>query len=138
MHPRPFYRWRSFGFGLLALGFLACSWIVSMDTAKGLWVRSSSTWWGVMQFEGEVGIFLDDRSTGGTGREVEIVNVHGTGGSPLYRERWEQITANGIVVPHWLLILCFLVPWSAFLIWRGRRMRRLAAGIAEPLDGISS
>ena len=29
-----------------------------------------------------------------------------------------------IVIPYWFLILLFLLPWTAFLAWRWRRMRR--------------
>jgi hypothetical protein len=29
-----------------------------------------------------------------------------------------------IFLPYWLLVLAFLLPWSAFLAWRWRRMRR--------------
>jgi hypothetical protein len=32
-----------------------------------------------------------------------------------------------LYLPHWLLILAFLLPWSAFLLWRSRRMHRIPA-----------
>ncbi len=31
---------------------------------------------------------------------------------------------------HWFLILLFLLPWTIWLVWRSRRMKRLAAPIA--------
>jgi len=30
---------------------------------------------------------------------------------------------EGVLVPHWFLILIFLLPWTVFLAWRWRRMR---------------
>jgi hypothetical protein len=27
---------------------------------------------------------------------------------------------------HWFLILLFLIPWTAFLLWRARRLKHLA------------
>ena len=36
-----------------------------------------------------------------------------------------QVGAWAIYIPHWLMLTCFLVPWSAFLAWRWRRQRRI-------------
>lgn len=36
--------------------------------------------------------------------------------------RYAAPGSRAIFIPHWLLILAFLVPWSAFLIWRWRRI----------------
>jgi hypothetical protein len=63
-------------------------------------------------------------------------------GSTLYIERnfqkpgdwdswgaWEVAGEFGfdiLKVPHWFLILLFLLPWTTFLVWRARRMMRLA------------
>ncbi len=32
----------------------------------------------------------------------------------------------GMRLAHWFLVLLFLVPWSGWLAWRWRRMRKLA------------
>jgi hypothetical protein len=37
----------------------------------------------------------------------------------------------GIFIPHWLPIITFITIWSAFLLWRSRRMNRFPAGRAE-------
>jgi len=39
-----------------------------------------------------------------------------------YRPRGDSL----LYIPHWLMLLAFAGPWSAFLAWRWRRMRRLA------------
>lgn len=33
--------------------------------------------------------------------------------------------AWAVYVPHWLVMVCFLIPWSGFLVWRWRRERRV-------------
>jgi hypothetical protein len=38
---------------------------------------------------------------------------------------WDNVPGSlAIFIPHWLLMLAFLVPWTAFLAWRWWRMRR--------------
>ena len=33
--------------------------------------------------------------------------------------------SRAIFIPHWLIILLFLIPWTALLLWRSRRLRHL-------------
>ncbi|MEK7951699.1 hypothetical protein [Luteolibacter soli] len=33
--------------------------------------------------------------------------------------------SRAIFLPHWLLILLFLIPWATFLLWRFHRIKRL-------------
>lgn len=47
------------------------------------------------------------------------------------RARIDMATFPGshlkLLVPHWLLLLAVLLPWSGFLLWRSRRIRRAIA-----------
>ena len=58
--------------------------------------------------------------------------------SEQHREDWIQMIRDSgyeaiWMVAWWFVMLLFLVPWGACLVWRWRRMKRLAAGSAEPL-----
>ena len=39
--------------------------------------------------------------------------------------RTERPEALLLFIPHWLLLSAFVLPWSAFLIWRDRKQRPL-------------
>ncbi|MCW1885443.1 hypothetical protein OKA04_11945 [Luteolibacter flavescens] len=126
---------RSVWLGLVVPGLLAFMWIVSMDSAKGVWLRDGPSWWGVMQYEGEAGVFYHGNAVpGAAGHEMEMVNVGGAGGSPMYRERWEFIRPHGVVVPHWVLLATYLLPWGAWLAWRWRRVVQREAEMARMLQ----
>lgn len=48
-------------------------------------------------------------------------------GRPLNAPVIEQ---DLLLVPYWAIALLFIVPWSAFLAWRRRRMRRVPQELA--------
>ena len=59
-----------------------------------------------------------------------------TTGEPRFPKavNWETYDRQiQVTVAHWFLILVFLLPWTAFLLWRHRRMKRFAvtAGSTE-------
>ena len=45
---------------------------------------------------------------------------------PSLVERRGNRYGRGIAVPHWFLILLFLVPWSGWLAWRWRKIKRFS------------
>lgn len=137
MRPRPFYRWRSFWLGVLVLGFLGWGWGKSIKANSGLFIVAPPFFNGEISQEGST---------------VRIGSMHPTGAANSVIT-WDepsppvphppprlpvafQLDAEGgewiVRVAHWFLILLFLVPWSALLLWRGRRRNR--AGLPGPLD----
>jgi hypothetical protein len=131
MPLRPLYRWKSFWIGVLVLGFLGWDWVWSMSweyylswgtSAMGAFVLSSRTgeiYLGWLGHTPEPSFML-----GLTSESFEI---------PSGEIPWFPLFANlnsssalsaGLTVAHWLLTLLFLLPWTAFLAWRWRRMRR--------------
>jgi hypothetical protein len=183
MIPRPIYRWKSFWFGVLVVGFLGWAWVRSLnhfDTMK-VWVGESvfrveslngELWmdreplhffagWSP-EIEIEIGSgesYFSDRqwfppAAGRFNRGLESRRgfVEDTGSAPdpfadpdedpeVARAEREELAAMQIEISDymtwrfawWFLVLVFLVSWVSFLAWRWRRMRRLAAGSAEPL-----
>lgn len=127
MTPRPLHRWKAFWLGVLVLGFLGFAWLVSMDSLRGAGVQTASGWIVGAQFQGEVCLASKrDISPWGGSAATTVIYAYGTGGSPEYMVWWDEFTPYGLSVPHWLLVLAFLLPWTAFLAWRWRRIRRLA------------
>ena len=45
-------------------------------------------------------------------------------------ETTNVILGGSVAIAHWFLILLFLLPWTTWLVWRSRRMKRLAPGTA--------
>jgi hypothetical protein len=38
----------------------------------------------------------------------------------------ETVAAPSVSLPHWILVLAYLIPWSLLLLWRSRRRRHLS------------
>lgn len=135
MTPRPLYRWKSFWFGILVLGFLGWAWVRSMGHLDCvLWASGDGTHEiDLLQHEGEVSVFrgsnyvihprgfefsTDEFSLDGAwfGRFVEV-----------------ERRPNGptVSIAHWLLILLFVVPWSGWPAWRWRKIKRLSKACTQ-------
>jgi hypothetical protein len=139
MTPRPFHRWRSFWAGLLTLVFLGWAWNRSIRRYDSF-VCCNAT--------GRFGIILEQRDSVVVftiPHKLPILpaftSLHFILDQPRRHPRLPCPLAIGIKSPpayrslaiaHWFLILLFLVPWTAFLFWRSRRMKRLAAEAGEP------
>jgi hypothetical protein len=138
MTPLPIHRWKSFWFGILVMGFLTWAWYLS--PLKGLdvrWSRATSDY-GVQNLWGSIGFYIGDYRTGSWDLPAPGLHVWVRPNSltPPGKFRWEPaMTTDGqdpdnprtirVRIAHWLVILCFLVPWAAFLAWRVRKQRTL-------------
>jgi hypothetical protein len=126
---RPLYRWKSFWFGVLVIGFLGWAWFRSttmadyllMDWPAGEFAQVHHTS-GRMKiyrslkapvFSSPEFKFMEDAA------EVESLKL------PL-GIRYSPFSEGSSIlsVTHWFVILLFLVPWSGWLVWRWRRMKR--------------
>jgi hypothetical protein len=132
MRPRSIYRWKSFWFGVLVLAFLGWSWMQSMGEG------------GYIAINGH----LDERvRLDQSGGRIAVVwmrenPVFSLPEVPLAKHSpevdmrwfprafryWSPIDGwNAVAIAHWFLILLFLVPWSVWLAWRWRMLRKAAA-----------
>ena len=146
MTPRPLYRWKAFWLGLFVTCFLAWAWWDSLKfssgggwhqahfssgnggimlarqtsyLAKPDWhrniIRRSSAYQPPSFFEaplflrgGGKNVIPSDPPS--TLREAYIVGM-----TIAPRANWL------LTIPHWLILPAFVLPWSAFLIWRVRK-----------------
>lgn len=136
MPPRPIHRWKSFWLGVLFLLFLSWSWVHSMQQWSGFNYKASgsSTLWA--GGNASASLYIGSLRT-----PIPFVELHfesePAGISPSDRV-WFPAAASfkgsdpddwrWLNIAHWFLILVFLLPWIAFLLWRHRRMKRLTAG----------
>jgi len=153
MPPRPFYRWKSFGFGIVMLAFLGWAWVASMRHVDVLYWNPSVGSAGSSTVSTNLRHALY-RQFGSfvftTGQSLEAVEItwDSSRPSPL-ADHWSHLVITltpketwfapavkvehrrprqfRFAIAHWFLILLFLIPWTAYLIWRVRGMRRLAA-----------
>ncbi|HEY1120549.1 MAG TPA: hypothetical protein VGE67_03080 [Haloferula sp.] len=121
----PLYRWKSFWLGVLALGFLGWAWVRSMsnlDTweaakATRAFAVSNNASWVVL-------VFRETTPLDVPGISHLSTRIEGDSWFPIAAEvESDDATMRAARVAHWLLILLFLLPWTAFLAWRWRRMR---------------
>jgi hypothetical protein len=129
MLPRPFYRWKSFWLGVFVLAFLAWAWVRSMSYVEGiLWMTGKHSISGGQAF-GSVSLNWDGAPPPASRPMWIWVHEAAPAGEP-----WLNKAVNAETYPrqlqltaaHWFLILLFLLPWTAFLLWRIRRMKHLA------------
>lgn len=132
MHPRPFYRWKSFWFGVLVLLFLAGGWWLSLSHTHLM--RLDWTVGNCVIATHEQGFFRINLSTDDLSGLFSKPRFHAGGFE--HWERTEQSTAfsyssdqvwTKASVAHWFLILLFLVPWSGWLARRWRKQKRAQA-----------
>jgi hypothetical protein len=131
MPPRPLHRWKSFWLGVFVVVFLGWAWVRSMGYRDNVGVL-----WDADAFILSSGSATVAAGIGNIGEVVGRTFLTSHGASPA--ENWfpqyflfrEVDGEKAIEVAHWLLLLLFLLPWTTVLIWRSRRMKRLAPGSA--------
>ena len=150
MQPRPLYRWKSFWLGVLVLGFLGWAWCISYHSRTGAYFKGYALTQGE-GYTLTVLVPGSGLPSESNFRHVEVLGrlyspqilpppfiVRGQGlpamKSPFvdqvnYRTNMEWMYRSlpkdrvAVCLPHWLIVLAFLIPWTAFLAWRWRRMR---------------
>jgi hypothetical protein len=154
MTPRPFYRWKSLWFGIFVASFVVGAWwdsihfhsevtsrqIRAINEGGGITLerdvhRARAAWLEWMRYDlapdPRLWAFEGPLFVRGGGMGLEALNVAaGEDASWGYhegeaffmrvkpRENWL------LFIPHWLVLIAFVAPWSGFLIWRVRRMKR--------------
>ena len=132
MLPRPLHRWKSFWLGVFVVVFLGLAWVRSMGSHSDLFAWASGD--GAFevqlyQHEGEIGLWygsnyvIHDR---GFRMESEVIDLSGPW-FPRFFEIERRPNGPSIGIAHWFLILLFLLPRTTWLVWRSRRMKRLAS-----------
>lgn len=131
MGLRPLYRWKSFGLGVLFLAFLGWGWVRSMSWIDGVfWLTRHSIIVTAGHATGAMFFTWDHSRPPSTVRMIQWIHEP-TSRSP---DPWFPKAMNletydrqlQISIAHWFLMVVFLLPWSGWLAWRRRRMRRLA------------
>jgi hypothetical protein len=135
MPPRPLYRWKSFWLGVFVVVFLGWAWVRSMKHSDSLRYGSSlGAQWLVLAHDGAV---LEIGYGGSLGATPEFYIWHSSNDLPSWGDvfqRWFPTAIDGyaqedgrwsVSFAHWFLILLFLLPWTTWLVWRSRRMKRL-------------
>ena len=129
MPARSLYRWKSFWLGALVIAFLAWGWVRSMGHVDGVtWMRK-----GIMVTAGHAYGQVDfswDPSRAPSSLEMfqafhEPITEPG---DPWFKNavNWEYYEPQifQVQVAYWLIILVFLLLWSAWLFLHGKRERR--------------
>jgi len=135
MQPRPLYRWKSFWLGLCVLVGLSWAWVDSVSYVSGvMWNSATGYRTSLENTDGILGFFhYHLHGAEPTGLAVARFATNAEYATPralvLHTESVE--VGLGFTVGYWLLILLFLVRWTASLAWRWRRMRRVAV---PPMD----
>ena len=124
MHPRPFYRWKSFWFGVLFLAFLGWS---SWDSRRN--ATTLSDWgWALVRSESQT-IFLHRPRTlffgGGYQRRFDSI------GWDKETAFWGDRGAFSVCIPDYVLGSILFLPWLGWLAWRWRKQKR-AHGVTVP------
>ncbi|MCW1887872.1 hypothetical protein OKA04_24250 [Luteolibacter flavescens] len=143
--PRPLYRWKSFWLGVLVTGFLAWLGWRSMHYDEGFFVRVPGIAWEAGHGPALPGLVRMEIEPYSTGSSTFI--AYSEGQDPAYH--WFPPAFETHTYPpsphsrffrfaYWFLILLFLVPWSALLAWRWRRMRKLHRESEAALSNNSS
>jgi hypothetical protein len=137
------HRSRAFWFGVPGLLFLLWAWVDS--------VKMKSSWWSgrhwsahLAQYENYLQLQLSRTRTSVSSKKW----VWGAERTPRatanswprckYRPRWTHIddpdsATDVLLLPHWFVVLLYLLPWSGVVAWRWWQRRRMTA--AElPLD----
>jgi hypothetical protein len=140
MLPRPLHRWKSFWLGVFVVVFLGWAWVRSMKYNDGILYGSilGAEFLYLGQSRGDVGFAYGVGI--GASPELYVVCIPNemTLGGDVFK-RWFPTAINwdgwkdwrwSISIAHWFLILLFLISWTTWLVWRSRRMKRLAPGSA--------
>ena len=128
MPPRPLYKWKSFWLGLLVLGFLGWVWMRSTRRLDFLDVRLPPD--KVYNIGSYGGVFIAVESDVPGVADIAFALRSHRSPDPAAR-RWALYSRSTtdyrvlVAFPLWLPILLILLPWSAYLIWRWRRLKRV-------------
>ena len=135
---RPLYRWKSLWLGLLVLALLGGGWANStVHLAEIGWGGSHASGF-VNQFGGRMNLRIDTEAGNSTGFRVHH-QTHASMNIPTavmwpsdlrwgIHLRYDPSALVSVSIAHWFLILLVFNCWTAFLLWRVRGMKRLAAG----------
>jgi len=130
MIPRPLYRWKAFWLGILVLAFLGWSWLRSIEYKDWFNVRTPTISGGIGHANARLGVYCNNGGSEDTGWRSAPSTATAPFPSPIDAEAY--ISRPGyagaharLLLAHWFLILLFLIPWTAFLIWRTRQMKHL-------------
>ena len=128
MTPRRLIRWKSFWLGILVLGFLAFGWVRSKAhsdnihcvTPRSLTIINVAIYGGVITWQRTPSGELPSMDPW---KPTFEVNSYLSEAEPP--ERGLTLKGDGYggevaTIPHWFLMLLFLVPWLGFLLWRVR------------------
>ncbi len=139
MSSHSLHRWKSFWLGLLVLFFLGWAWVRSIHRIDDISYKAStsSRSWGACTGFGAVLLGWSDDPFAPDGLSFSSYRA-----GPDWVTTWfpEAILLEGgtdeswqnFRIAHWFLILLFLVPWAGFLLWRVRRVKRIAGKMPEP------
>ena len=134
--PRPLIKWKSFWLGILVLGFLGWAWAYSMNHASGVsWHSEPESKVDFLDpahglvLRQEVGWFVigwghDPFASAGYDYWSLRRPASGDSDEPVFAILMRQEEGR-MFLAHWFLMLLFSLPWSAFLVWRYRRQRKL-------------
>jgi hypothetical protein len=139
MTPRPLHRWKSFWLGVFILVFLGWAWARSLHHLEGFLWMAPRFHFSAAETTGRVEVAWAG-SSGAWGKDFLWVHeAAATTGEPLFPKavNWESYPGQiQLTVAHWFLMLLLLLPWSTFLGWRYRRIRRMARHHANSLSGV--
>jgi hypothetical protein len=152
MTPRPFHRWKSFWLGILIACFLGWAWWDSLRFESSVtWHRFTVT-----NASGAIFIVYGSQDTASPelswarsdpntfiyitlsafvppgllrGGDEDPGNLWAAAVSSESPAVYHEVAIEGMRFQprgDWLILLAFVLPWSGFLIWRGRRMKRLS------------
>ena len=142
MTPRPLHRWKSFWFGILVLGFICWAWRDSMvytiytrcgpfagvHCVGGLFVEVGSVSrlanWRLDRVHDQVRVRMTEEGFIAFSSSPRKTEPASPWPRPLTQKRAVNVN-SGVFLPHWLILLACATPWSAFLVWRWRRLRNL-------------
>lgn len=135
MKPKPLYRSMTFWFGILVIGFICLAWWDSRRVGRGMNIHQFGFVHAGNQlhitFEPDLlgQIWKPDFTRGG----VPAIPV----GDAFPKLDWGPIMVTDavtsrprrigsiLVIPHWLPLLAFALPWTGLLLLRARRIRRV-------------
>jgi hypothetical protein len=124
---RALHRWKSFWLGILVLAFLSSGWARSMSYTDGFFWFPQHFVLTAYQSAGQIGFAWDYSRPPNPVSTFEWVHEPFSSvgepwfPKPVVPEVYDRQLQFGIA--HWLLMLLFLLPWTALLSWRVRSGR---------------
>ncbi|RYD29977.1 MAG: hypothetical protein EOP87_17395 [Verrucomicrobiaceae bacterium] len=130
IQPRPILRWKSLWFGILILGFIAWAWRRSASHSDELAFTRGTTTFAVESHCSSIlfTAFPFHPALPAPGWEFRS-EVPWDSDLDYFKPPFIQIhdgRFHYLWLAWWIPALSFLLPWTAFLTWRWRRMKGLA------------